>query len=254
MIQDPWFYVAAIPAMIVIGLAKGGFGAIGVLHVPLLAIVISPVQAAGITLPILVVSDIVAIITYRRQFDVGVLKVMLPSALVGVAIGWGAAAWVNEHYIRLIVGAVAVLFALDYWIRRRGDVEPQQPDLVKGWFWGMVTGFVSFVSHSGGPPYQMYTAPLRLKPTIFAGTSVLFFAIINAVKIPPYFLLGQFDRENLITAAIITPVAIPFVLIGAWLVKRFDVRAFYRVVYVLIFAVGLYLVAQGALSIWPQGH
>ena len=69
MIADPWFYAAAIPAMIILGLSKGGFGAIGMLTVPILALVISPVQAAAIVLPILVLSDIVAVVSYRGIYD-----------------------------------------------------------------------------------------------------------------------------------------------------------------------------------------
>jgi uncharacterized membrane protein YfcA len=246
MIADPWFYVAAIPAMIMIGVSKGGFGVIGILHVPLIALVISPVQAAGITLPILVASDIVALISYRRHYDTGVLKLMVPSALIGVAIGWMTASWVSEHFIRLIVGLVAVLFAIDYWVRHKRNVTPHAPNTVKGWFWGTVTGFVSFVSHSGGPPYQVYAAPLRLDPKVFAGTQVILFAFINAVKLPPYFFLGQFDRQNLLTAAILTPVAILSVWLGVWLVRRIDPRRFYDLIYLLVFLVGLVLVWQGA--------
>jgi uncharacterized membrane protein YfcA len=209
---------------------------------------ISPVQAAGISLPILVVSDVIALFAYRRKFDAGVLKVMIPGALLGILIGWLTAAWVTEHLIRLIVGVVSVLFAVDYWFRNKRRLTPREPNTVKGVFWGTVTGFVSFVSHSGGTPFQMYAAPLRLDPVIFAGTSVIFFAVTNAVKLVPYFLLGQFDRENLITAAVIGPIAIPAVFLGVWLVKRTDPRRFYDLIYALIFIVGVFLVWQGATA------
>src|SRR6185295_4804395 len=112
MIDDPWFYVAAVPAMIILGVSKGGFGAVGILAVPLLSLVISPVQAAGITLPILVASDVIALVSYRRVFDAGVLKLMIPSALVGIAIGWATASLVSEDLVRLIVGLIAVFFGI----------------------------------------------------------------------------------------------------------------------------------------------
>jgi len=250
MIDNPWFYVAAVPAMIILGISKGGFGTIGILHIPILAMAISPVQAAGIVLPILVVSDVIAVFAYRRKYDWGVLKIMIPGALLGIAIGWLTAAWVTEHQIRLIVGIVSVLFAVDYWLRHKRNVIAHQPNVAKGVFWGTVTGFVSFVSHSGGTPFQMYTAPLRLNPLVFAGTSVIFFAVTNAVKVIPYFFLGQFDRENLITAAVIAPIALPSVFLGVWLVKRIDPVTFYDLIYALIFLVGLFLVWQGAASIF----
>lgn len=250
MILDPWFYVAAIPAVIIIGLSKGGFGSINLLTVPIMALVISPVQAAAISLPILVLSDIVALANYRRLFDATTLKIMLPGAMVGVGIGWATAAWVSENHIRLIVGMVSILFALNYWFRHRLQEKPHGQDPVKGSVWGVLTGFTSFVSHAGGPPFQMYAVPLRLPPRVFAGTMVIMFAVINAVKLVPYFMLGQFDATNLTTSAVLLPVSIPATFFGVWLVKKFEVESFYRVIYGLIFLVGVFLVLDGIWSIF----
>ena len=242
MITDPWFYAIAIPAMIILGVSKGGFTAVGTLVVPMLSLIISPIQAAAIVLPILVLSDIVAVVSYRRIFDAKTLKIMLPGALVGIGIGWWTAAWVTDYEIRLIVGAISVLFALDYWFRHRLNSRPHQHNVVSGGFWGIITGFTSFVSHAGGPPFQMYAVPLRLTPPIFAGTSVILFAVVNAVKVVPYFLLGQFDATNLAISAVLLPVSIPATFLGIWLVKVLNVTVFYRAVYVLIFVVGIYLI------------
>ncbi len=245
MISDPWFYVAAVPAMIVLGLSKGGFGALNLLTVPILALVISPVQAAAIVLPILLVNDVVAVISYRGFYDTTTLKIMLPGALIGIGIGWWTAAWVTENEIRLIVGAISVLFTLNYWFRHRLRQRPHGHNVAAGGFWGTVTGFTSFVSHAGGPPFQMYAVPLRLQPRVFVGTSVIAFAVINAVKLGPYFLLGQFDATNLETSAILLPISIPATFAGVWLVKVLETAVFYRAIYILIFLVGLYLVWEG---------
>ncbi|MBN9267427.1 MAG: sulfite exporter TauE/SafE family protein, partial [Hyphomicrobium sp.] len=168
MIDDPWFYIAAIPAVLVLGLAKGGFGSVGLLVVPILSLAVSPVQAAGIVLPILVLSDLVALYSYWGEWDRRTMAIMLPGALVGVAIGWWTAAWVGEEQIRLILGVISVAFALNYWLRQRRAVHPQPQNVAKGAFWGAVSGFTSFVSHAGGPPYQIYVTPLRLAPRLFA--------------------------------------------------------------------------------------
>jgi uncharacterized membrane protein YfcA len=250
MLHDPWFYAVAIPAMILLGLAKGGFASMGMLAVPLLALVISPVQAAGITLPILILSDLVAIISYWGVFDRRTVQIILPGSIVGVFIGWLTAAWVTEHEIRLIIGVISVLFALNYWFRDRLRPAPHGHDVVKGTFWGIISGFVSFVSHAGGPPYQMYVVPLRLEPRVFAGTTVLIFAIVNAIKAVPYFLLGQFDAANLLASAVLLPISIPATFLGVWLVKKIKADAFYRIVYRLIFVVGIYLVWEGLNEIF----
>lgn len=249
MITDPWFYVVAVPAMIVLGLSKGGFASIGVLTVPILALTISPVQAAGIVLPILILSDVIAIVSYRRDFDLTTIKIMLPGAMIGVGIGWATAAWVTADHIRLIVGLIAVLFALNYWFRHRLKPKPRGQSIARGGFWGAITGFTSFVSHAGGPPYQLYTVPLRLDPRVFAGTTVILFATINAIKVVPYFFLGQFDTANLAASAVLLPLSIPATLLGVWLVKRFEREAFYKWIYATIFIVGVYLTVDSALTL-----
>ncbi len=248
MIDDPWFYAAAIPAILVLGLAKGGFGSVGLLVVPILSLVVSPVQAAGIILPILILSDIVALVSYWGDWDRRVIAIMLPGALIGIAIGWWTAAWVGEAEIRLILGVISVAFALNYWLRQRHDLNPRRPDVAKGTFWAALSGFTSFVSHAGGPPYQIYVTPLRLPPRIFAGTLVLFFSIVNAVKLVPYFFLGQFNSENMLTSAVLLPLSIPATLLGVWLIRRIDAKRFYEIVYLLIFAIGIFLIADAALA------
>jgi uncharacterized membrane protein YfcA len=249
MIVDPWFYAAAIPAMIILGLSKGGFTTMGMLSVPIMALAISPVQAAGIVLPILVLSDIVALVSYRNLYDLRTLKIVLPAAVVGIGIGWATAAWVTEHHIRLIVGVVSVLFALNYWFRDRLRQKPHGPNVAKGSFWGVISGFTSFVSHAGGPPFQMYAVPLRLEPRIYAGTSVILFAAVNAMKLVPYFFLGQFDTTNLTASAILLPVSIPATFLGVWLVKKFETDSFYKWIYASIFVVGIYLIFEGVTNI-----
>lgn len=244
MIVDPWFYAAALPAMLILGLSKGGFGALGLLTVPILSIAISPVQAAGITLPILILSDMVALYSYWREWNWRLLLILLPGAVFGIIVGWLTAAWVSEAQIRLIVGGVSVAFALNHWLRKKRDTLSKRPDVAKGVFWGIVAGFTSFVSHAGGPPYQIYAAPLRMAPRTFAATSIVFFAIVNAVKVAPYFYLGQFSPANLWTSAILLPISIPATVFGVWVVKRIDPKVFYEAIYALIFVVGVFLVFQ----------
>ena len=249
MFGDPYFWMAAIPAVAMIGLSKGGLGPLGTLAVPILSLAISPVHAAGLTLPIFVLSDIVAVISYRHHFDLGILKVMLPAGLLGIGLGWLTAAWVTDDVVRLIVGAVSVLFALNYWLRGRLQAEPAKPSAPKGMFWAAMSGFTSFVSHNGGAPFQMYVLPLGFRPLVYAGTSTIFFAVVNGAKLVPYFFLGQFKSANLEAAAILTPISVACALIGVRIVKVIDQRVFYRLIYVLMFAIGVFLIGQ-AVADW----
>jgi uncharacterized membrane protein YfcA len=246
MITDPWFYVAAVPGILLAGMAKGGFGgALGMLAVPLMALVIPPVQAAAIMLPILIVMDLVGLIAWRGTFDRRAVAIVLPAALVGVAVGWATAAWVTEAHVRLIVGIVVVLFTLNHWYGGAARREPRSHNRLKGWFWGVVSGFTSFVSHAGGPPFQMYMLPLRLDPKLFAGTAILVFSVVNAVKVVPYFFLGQFSTENLWTSAALLPLAPLATLAGVVLVRRIRPEMFYGITYMVLFAIGLKLIWDG---------
>lgn len=246
MITDPWFYATAIPAMMILGLGKAGFSSIGVLLVPVMSLTISPIQAVGILLPVFLLSDIVAVASWWRTFDRDLLKVMLPGAAVGAGIGWIAAALASEDIIRIFVGMLSLLIAYLYWRRRGNQPPPREPTIIKGLFFGAASSFTSFVIHAGSAPFQMYVAPLRLNPQVFAGTAVFFFAASNLLKVVPYFFLGQFSTQNMLTAAVLVPVAIPATFFGVWLIKRIDTTRFYDVIYLLIIVVGIFLIGQGA--------
>ncbi|MEP3279738.1 MAG: sulfite exporter TauE/SafE family protein [Stappiaceae bacterium] len=247
MISDPIFYLAAIPAVILVGLSKGGFSGIALMAVPLMSLVISPVKAAAIMLPILLVMDGVALWSYRGVYDRSSLLSLLPAAMVGIFIGWLTAAWVTADFIRLLLGSIAILFALDHWIKLRPK-KSGRPGLAKGLLSGATAGFTSFIAHAGSPPFQMYMLPIRLEPRIFVGTGVIFFAIVNAVKVIPYFALGQFSDENIATALVLLPLAPLSTLAGVWIVKRIPIDVFYGITYTTVFLVGLKLIWDGLAS------
>ena len=251
MLHDPWFYAAAVPAMILLGLSKGGFSSMGMLAVPILALVISPVQAAGITLPILVLSDIVAVVAYWRVFDKRTVRIMLPGAVVGIFIGWLTAAWVTEHEIRLIVGLISVLFALNYWFRHR----LQQHAAWSGCREGHVLGNRHRLHVIRQPRRRASVSALRRAAQTRARASSperrrSSLRSSTRSKPVPYFFLGQFDIANLTASAILLPISIPATFVGVWLVKKIELEAFYKIVYLLIFIVGIYLVWEGLSEIF----
>jgi len=136
MITDPWFYAAAVPAVLLVGLSKGGFaGGLGILGVPMMALVISPLQAAGILLPILVVMDMVGVWAYRKSFHLRNLTIMVPAAAFGILVAALTANYVTDSFVRLLIGTIAVAFALDHWIGRRASADPKSVSRLKGSTW-----------------------------------------------------------------------------------------------------------------------
>lgn len=245
MLTDPWFYLVGGFAVLVVGLSKSGFlTGLGVLGVPILTFVMPPVQAAAILLPILIAMDVVGVWAYRHDWDRRNLRLLVPSAAAGIAIGWATAAYVTDGAIRLIVGTVGLVFAIDHWLKIRPAGQGPAGALA-GFFWGTVTGFVSFVSHAGSPPFQIYVMPQRLAPIVYAGTSVMVFAAINLMKVGPYVALGQFDRTNLMASLALVPLAPIGIYLGLWLVKRLPSEPFYRLAYGLLLAVSVKLIFDG---------
>ncbi|MEN0001818.1 MAG: sulfite exporter TauE/SafE family protein [Pseudomonadota bacterium] len=251
IITDPWFYVAAVPAVILMGLSKGGLGGAFVLMgVPILSLVVSPVQAAAILLPALLMMDAVALYAWRGYFDRQLLWHTLPGAAVGIGVGFATAAITPEGVIRLVVGIVAIVFTAQHFIRAGlKSTEAREPSAVRGSFWGALAGFTSFVSHAGAPPFQVYALPLKMDPKIFTGTATIFFAAVNVLKLPAYAALGQFNVENVATSLALFPIGALATYAGALIVKRMSVAVFYNFMYAMVALIGIKMVYDGIVSI-----
>ncbi|GAB1583231.1 sulfite exporter TauE/SafE family protein [Phyllobacterium phragmitis] len=252
LLANPWFYATAIPAVILVGLSKGGLGgAMGQLGVPLMTLVMPPLQAAAIMLPILLVMDVASLWTWRGYHDAKTLRYMLPGGMIGIAIGWLMSESVTDDMVKLIVGAIAVLFVLRYILAgAAGRAKAKPHNFAAATGWSTVAGFTSYVAHAGGPPYQIYALPLRQDPKIYNGTSVIFFAIINALKVIPYFAQGQFDATNLSASGVLAPLAFAAPFAGAWIVRRMKPEVFYPFIYAMVFLTGLKLVYDGVAKMF----
>ncbi|WIY52300.1 sulfite exporter TauE/SafE family protein [Devosia sp. YIM 151766] len=247
---DPVFIAVCVTAVLIVGLSKAGLlGGLGVVGVPLLALVMAPRDAAGMMLPVLLCMDAVAIWMYRKECDWSLLRIMLPGAAIGTLAGWAFWAVVSDAVVLLMVGVVTLLFVLDAILPLRKKLEGLPPSRPWGVFWGSIAGFTSFISHTGGPPYQIYTLPRRMPPALYAGTSAFFFAIVNTSKLVPYYFLGQLNVSNLTLAAALAPVGMVGVFLGVYLVRRISARLFYQVAYWLVFLLALKLVWDGISGI-----
>lgn len=255
LFYDPAFVAVAVIAVLITGISKGGFGGMALLAVPLMSLVIPPIQAAGIMLPIMIPMDAMSVWVYRKKWDGRNLAVLLPAAAIGITIGGLTARWVNDDVVRLLVGLIAVTFIIYRWStmrRKRAAVEEARrpPRRAFGVFWGVCSGFTSFLAHAGSPPYQVYVLPQRLPKEIYAGTSVIFFATANAIKLIPYSLLGQFSPANLSVSATLLPLVPIGVLIGVWLNRRLREDWFYAIVMTAIFLVGIRLIWDGIANVF----
>ena len=248
MIGDPFFYAVAIPAILLIGIAKGGFGTgAGIWATPLVALAVPVPQAAAILLPILCVMDLVGLRVYRATLSRENLRVILPGGLAGVAIGALTFRYLDESWIRAILGSIAIAFVLHRFAG--AEAAPAPASVARGLFWSTVSGLTSTVAHAGGPPLGVYLLPQRLDRQVMVGTTVIFFAAINFVKLLPYAWLGLFDARNLATSLVLVPLAPVGVLLGVHFMRRLREAVFYRICFGLLLVVGTKLLYDGVKGI-----
>jgi uncharacterized membrane protein YfcA len=236
LITDPAFYAVAIPAVLLVGVSKSGFGAgFGALGVPLMALAVPVPQAAAIMLPLLLVMDALGLKALWRERDAELLRLLLPAGLLGTVIGTLLFGWLSAKTVAALVGGITLVFLAIRTIWPPRADAPRPPAAV-GFFFATVSGFTSFVAHAGGPPIGFYMLPLRLSPVRFTATMAVFFAAINASKWIPYAWLGLIDWTNMATAAVLIPVAPLGVWFGVRVVRHIPQTLFYR-----IFSAGMLL-------------
>jgi uncharacterized protein len=245
------FWLLAGLATFLVGASKGGLPLVGMLSVPLMALVISPVMAAGLLLPLYIVSDLYGLWIYRKSYDLTNLKILVPAAALGIAVGWATASITDDNLVKILVGVIGIAYCLDAVLKARRNLPPRSADIPRGLFWGSIAGFTSFVSHAGAPPYQMYVLPQRLEKMVYAGTTTIVFAIVNLLKLPPYYFLGQINAGNLKIAGILTPVALLGAFLGYRLTRILPEQLFYRIVEVALFLVSVKLIYDAAGQ-WGQ--
>ncbi len=245
LITDWQFYAVSIPAVLLLGLSKSGFGAgFGSLAVPLMALAVTVPQAAAILMPILLVMDVMGLAALRKHVDWRLVRFLLPAGLAGTVIGTLSFHLLDARLVAGIVGVFTLLFlAQRLLFPPKADAAPAPKWL--GAILTVASGFTSFVAHVGGPPIQAYVLPMRLPPLVFAGTMAVFFAVLNLSKWIPYGWLGLLDLRNMTTSIALLPFAPVGVVLGVRMAHRIKQDLFYRLIYIGMFLTGLKLVWDG---------
>ena len=248
IISDWHFYAVAVPAVLMLGVSKSGFGAgFGSLAVPMMALAITVPQAAAILMPVLLVMDLMSVAAFRRHFDRKLLRFLLPCGLLGTVVGTLLFKVLDPRLVAGIVGIFTLLFLAQRLVFPPKPDSPHPPK----WLGAILTvtaGFTSFISHAGSPPINAYVIPMRLAPLTFAATMSLFFFVINLSKWIPYAWLGLLDTRNMATSLALLPFAPIGVLAGVRLAHHIKPTLFYRLVYAGMFLTGCKLVWDGFIS------
>ncbi|MBL4826643.1 MAG: sulfite exporter TauE/SafE family protein [Spongiibacteraceae bacterium] len=245
LITDPIFYLITIPAVLLYWMGKGGLGAsAAAISVPMMSLVLEPIQAAAILLPIICVMDAFTIKTFWKKYDVASLKVIIPASLIGVVIGSFMLGSLSQHSIKIAMGVISISFCINYWF-----VGDRLTKIINsrwsGYFWAATAGFTSTHIHAGGPPITIYLAAKHLDKFKLIGTMAIFFAVLNYVKLIPYSLLGQFNKENLLMSLVLVPLAPIGVRLGYMFLNKIEQEILYKIIYWGLFLSGLKLLVDG---------
>ena len=242
--MDLLFYFYASIGVILFGISKGGFAnPIAILSIPIMAIVMSPIKAAAILLPVLLIMDLVAIYIYWNKWDLNNVKIILPPAMMGILIGMITFSFTSEDSIRIIIGCIAIIFLLLSFLQNNHRLVI--PTKNKGVLWSLISGYTSFIIHSGGTPLNFYLLPQKLDKTVYVSTMTLIFLIINIVKLIPYYYLDQLVFANLKASLILSPLAPISIYLGYYLHRKVKEKTFYFLIYFFLGIGGVKLIYDG---------
>ena len=242
----------AVPAVFLFGVSKSGFGGgLGIVAVPMMALAVSPIQAAVILLPILCLIDVFSVWAWRGQWLWRELKILLPASLIGVALGALLFEYMSSSMVRLALGLIAISFSIHHWVRNRISSGEAQATLnpIVGIAAAVTGGFTSFIAHSGGPPVSMYLLRRNIDRSSFAATTVYLFFVINLVKLIPYSWLGQFEISTFMTSLVLAPRAPIGVYTSVLLHQQVSDELFFKIAYGVLFLVGVKLSWDGIAAL-----
>jgi len=245
-LDNPWFYVFAVPALLIAGISKGGFGGgLGIITVPLMAMTISPLEAAAIVAPLLCAMDIFGLRSYWGTWHRRFTLLMIPGAFAGITLAALTFGSIDEAGLRIFIGGVALVFSLYYWLQPALRLAHRGLPAWLGPVAGALSGFTSFIAHAGGPPVQVFLLAQNLDKTLYVGTTVVFFTVLNYIKLVPYAGLGLFTWPVLTTALVLSPLAPAGMWLGVRLHGRVPQALFYKLCYGFLVIVGAKLIVDG---------
>ncbi len=233
-----WSLAALGAAVLIIGIAKAGFGGgVAIVAVPLTAAAMPPERAIGVLLPLLIAADLFANAAHFRHQSGPHLKWLLVGGITGIVAGTAVMLALQERglltfALNLMVGSICLFFVAVQCYRLLGGSVPRiPPGPVGGHSTGLVAGLTSTIAHSAGPIVSIYLLEQRMEKRLLVGTMVLFFLIVNVAKLPTYFGMGLINPSTLWAGLWTLPLIPVGVWLGLWMHKRIPEKPFVAVMY-----------------------
>jgi uncharacterized membrane protein YfcA len=246
-----WEFAALAAAALLVGFSKTAVSGANTVSLAIFAAVLPARASTGALLPILIVGDVLAVLTYRRHAHWPTLWRLFPAVAVGVVFGTLFLVWADDGIVRTSIGAILLLMAAVTVWRRRAAAQDAEPDSVatrtgriKARSYGVLGGFTTMVANAGGPVMSMYLLSAGFRKLGFLGTSAFFFLIVNVSKVPFSVGLGLIDGHSLLLDAALAAFVVPGAFIGKWAVNRINQQLFERLVIAATVVGGVQLLAR----------
>lgn len=240
LFYSPLFCFLAVIGVIMTGISKSGFaGGAGVVAVPLLALVMPLPQAAALMLPVLIFMDIKIIRDYRQHVNYKEVFKILPAAILGIVLAGFMMGSFSDNGLMILLAIISIVFSA--W-KKLLPFLGNMPGAA--WLWGSISGLTSTLIHAGGPPINLYFLARQLPKMSWLASVAVFFGVLNIVKIVPYFFLGQWKQEVLISSIVLLPFAWLGVKLGKDIQHNMSEETFMLVCRVLLFSSGVMLLIK----------
>ena len=229
------FSIILILVALIIGLSKGGMGAVlGVLITPLLSLVMPVAAAISLALPLLIFGDVFALWFFWKTWDMHYIRLLLPFAVPCILAGTYLLANLSNSTLRPVLGIFTLLFVVYKVVDYRLKSFDYHPRDWHGYLAGGASGLGSALANAGSVPFTAYMLLQDVTPQVFVGTTSLYFAIVNWIKVPSYVAAGLLDLSKLAGVIWALPLIPLGVYAGRWMIKRINKRAFEYVMLVVL--------------------
>jgi uncharacterized membrane protein YfcA len=220
---------------VMVGIAKTGIPGVGILAVPLTALLFPALKSTGILLGILILADLFAIIYHRRNAKWSHVLRLLPAALAGIVVGYFVMKQINDEQLKPIIGVIVlVMLGINYWRTRTKGKDAPIP--TQWWFavgLGFMAGVTTMMANAAGPVMVIYLLAMRLEKIEFVGTQAWFFFVVNWLKVPFSANLKLMTIESVKLDLMMLPFIAVGAVIGIFFLKRIPQKAFAAVVQIL---------------------
>ncbi|MFF9040276.1 sulfite exporter TauE/SafE family protein [Streptomyces sp. NPDC014892] len=244
-------FAALAFAALLVGFSKTAVSGANTVSLAIFAAVLPARASTGVLLPILIVGDVLAVLTYRRHAHWPTLWKLFPAVGAGVLLGTLFLVWADDGIVRTSIGAILLLMAAVTIWRRRTAEQDDEPDAIttragraKARSYGVLGGFTTMVANAGGPVMSMYLLSAGFRKLGFLGTSAFFFLIVNVSKVPFSVGLGLIDAHSLLLDVALALFVVPGAFLGKWAVNRINQKLFEQLVIAATIVGGLQLLLR----------